>query len=79
MTQTNLDPLGILKHEKISEKGSTLETARVQNIHAGICPVCQSSMKISKIKIDKREIDAYTCVNDRVVMPVQNSPILDLY
>lgn len=79
MTQTNLDPLGILKHEKLSEKGSTLETARVQNIHAGICPICQGSMKISKIKIGSKDIDAYTCTNDRVCMPVQNQPVLDLY
>ena len=77
--ETNLDPLGILKHEKISEQGSVQENARVQNIHSGVCPVCQASMKISKINISSKDIDAYICEKDRICMPIQNQPILDLY
>ncbi len=70
----NNDPLGVLA-SKNSEQSK--ETARMENIHTGFCPICQTQMRVLKIKMDKHEVDTYTCIADRVAMPLQNGPILE--
>jgi hypothetical protein len=72
----SLDPLGILATGKNTDKKVE---ARVTNIHVGSCPVCQGTMKVSKIKLAGKNLDVYTCLTDRVCMPIQNQPVLDLY
>jgi len=66
------DPLGIVSKqvEVTSAVERKAETARVTNLMAGVCPICQKRM--SQIAAGPDNIESYVCLADNVCLPVEN-------
>lgn len=68
MTQKLSDPLGMLNQPKV-ETAAAMETARMDNMRIGVCPVCAGSMK----KLMAADILSYVCLDDNVSLPCEDA------
>jgi hypothetical protein len=68
MTQSLIDPLGLLNNPVTVVASSQQELARFENTQVGVCPVCKVQMR----QILAAGIPSYVCMEHRICVPREN-------